>query len=158
MTSRPPARVRVELGRVPELARGMTGARYAALAVLNEQRTGLEHFLTAGVDEDTCQAIGHAPRGRGVLGELILDAQPLRLADVSLHPSRYGFPAGHPVMRSFLGVPVVIRGHAWGSLHLAEKAEGEFTDADEKATVGLAREVANAIGFERRLHEKATVA
>jgi GAF domain-containing protein len=140
----------VALDSVPELARELTGARYAALAILNEQGTGLERFLTAGVDEDTRRAIGHPPRGRGALGELILHPQPLRVADVRRCPSSYGFPHGHPVMSTFLGVPVMIRGHAWGSLHVAEKAEGRFTDADEQAIVGLAKEAADTIGFEHR--------
>jgi signal transduction protein with GAF and PtsI domain len=123
----------------------MTGARYAALAVVNEQGTGLQHFLTAGVDEGTRRGIGHTPHGRGVLGDLILDPRPLRLADVRRHPDSYGFPSGHPVMRSFLGVPVIINGRAWGSLHLAEKAEGEFTEADEAAMVALAALAARLI-------------
>jgi signal transduction histidine kinase len=136
---------RVVLDRVLEAAREMTGARYAALGVLNEQRTELERFLTAGVDEASRRAIGDLPRGRGVLGALIECPQPLRLRDVGQHPSSYGFPAGHPVMRSFLGVPVVIRGQVWGNLYLTEKAEGEFTEADEEATVILAEWAAIAI-------------
>jgi GAF domain-containing protein len=131
------------------MARELTGARYAALAVLNEQRDGLEQFWTAGVDEDTRRAIGHLPRGRGTLGELILRPRPLRVADVSRHPGCYGFPSGHPVMRSFLGVPIMILGQAWGSLHVADKADGDFTEADERATVALAQEAANTLGFER---------
>jgi GAF domain-containing protein len=106
------------------------------------------------VDEKTRRAIGHQPRGRGVLGELILDAHPVRVADVREHPSSYGFPPGYPVMRSFLGVPIMIRGYAWGSLHLAEKAEGEFTDADEQAIAALAKQAADTIRFERRFQEK----
>jgi two-component system, NarL family, sensor histidine kinase DevS len=145
---------RVVLDRVPQMARELTGASYAALAVMNEQGTGLEHFLTAGVDEQTRRAIGHPPRGRGVLGDLILDPHPLRLADVRQHPSSYAFPDGHPVMRSFLGVPIMIRGYACGSLHLAEKAEGEFTDADEQAIVALAKDAADTIRFERRFQGK----
>jgi GAF domain-containing protein len=147
---RPSVDVLTALDRVPELARELTGARYAALAILNEQGTGLEHYLTAGVDEETRRAIGHPPRGRGVLGDLILDPHPLRVADVRKHPSSYGFPDGHPVMRSFLGVPVMIRGRAWGSLQLAEKAEGDFTNSDEQAIVALAEEAADTIRFERR--------
>jgi two-component system, NarL family, sensor histidine kinase DevS len=145
------------LDRVPQLARELTGARYAALAILNERGTGLEHFLTAGVDEETRRAIGHPPRGRGVLGRLILVPHPLRIADVRKHPSSYGFPEGHPVMGSFLGVPVMIRGRAWGSLHLADKVEGEFTDADEQAIVALAKDAADTIGFERRPDAKEAV-
>ena len=135
----------VVLDRVLETARDVTGARYAALGILNEQHTELEQFLTSGVDEQTHRAIGDLPRGRGVLGALIEHPQPLRLSDVGQHPSSYGFPAGHPVMRSFLGVPVVIRGQVWGNLYLAEKAEGDFTEADEEAAVVLADWTAIAI-------------
>jgi signal transduction histidine kinase len=135
----------VVLDRVLETARDVTDARYAALGILNEQHTELEQFLTSGVDEQTHRAIGDLPRGRGVLGALIEHPQPLRLSDVGQHPSSYGFPAGHPVMRSFLGVPVVIRGQVWGNLYLAEKAEGDFTEADEEAAVVLADWTAIAI-------------
>jgi signal transduction protein with GAF and PtsI domain len=149
---------RLVLDRAPEMARQMTGARYAALAVMNERGDGLEHFFTAGVDEDARRGIGHLPRGRGVLGELILDARPLRVVDVRRHPSSYGVPSGHPVMRSFLGVPIMLGRFAWGSLHLAEKADAEFTQADEDAMVSLAEEAADTIRFERRYQGKATVA
>lgn len=134
------------LHKVLEEARSITGARYAALGVLDEHRDGLERFLTAGVDAETHRAIGDLPRGRGVLGVLIEIPRPLRLADVGKHPQSYGFPAGHPVMRSFLGVPVVIRGQAWGNLYLTEKhGGGEFTESDEDAAVALARWAAIAI-------------
>lgn len=139
----------VVLDRVLETAREVTGARYAALGILNERHTELEQFLTSGVDEDTHQAIGDLPRGRGVLGALIEHPEPLRLADVGKHPSSYGFPAGHPVMRSFLGVPIVIRGEVWGNLYLTEKTDGEFTEADEEAAVVLADWAAIAIGNAR---------
>lgn len=157
MTGGPRVRLRVKLDRVPEIARSLTGARYAALAVLNEQRTALERFLTAGVDQDTRQVIDQRPCGPGVLRELILDEHPLRLANIGLHPSSYGFPPTHPVMRRFLGVQVMIRGHAWASLHLADKAKGEFTEADELAVVALAGRAADAITFERRFHDNARV-
>jgi signal transduction histidine kinase len=136
---------RILLDRVLEAAREITGARYAALGILNEQQTGLDRFLTSGVDEATHRAIGDLPRGRGVLGELIEHPQPLRLSDVGQHPISYGFPAGHPEMRSFLGVPVVVRGQAWGNLYLTEKADGEFTETDEEAAVILADWAAIAI-------------
>jgi signal transduction histidine kinase len=136
---------RIVLDRVLEAAREITGARYAALGILNEEHSGLEQFLTSGVDEDTHRAIGDLPRGRGVLGVLIEDPKPLRLSDVGEHPSSYGFPTGHPAMHSFLGVPVVIRGEVWGNLYLTEKAGGEFTDADEQAAVILADWAAIAI-------------
>src|SRR5689334_5510969 len=93
------------LDQVLETAREITGARYAALGVLNEERSELQQFLAAGIDDDGRRAIGDLPCGRGVLGSLIEHPQPLRLADVGQHPGSYGFPAGHPLMRSFLGVP-----------------------------------------------------
>ena len=136
---------RVVLEGVLETARQMTGARYAALGVLNDQRDGLARFLTAGIDDQGRQAIGSPPRGLGVLGVLISDPSPLRLDDVGEHPSSYGFPPGHPEMRSFLGVPVVIRGEVWGNLYLTEKDGGEFTWRDEKAAMILAAWAAVAI-------------
>jgi signal transduction histidine kinase len=134
------------LDRVLEEAREVTGARYAALGVLNAGRTELERFVTSGVDPQTHRAIGDLPRGRGVLGMLIENPRPLRLADVGKHPQSYGFPLAHPPMRTFLGVPIVIRGEAWGNLYLAEKeGGGEFTEDDEDAVVVLAQWAATAI-------------
>jgi signal transduction histidine kinase len=129
------------LDKVLQAAREIIGAQYAALGVLDDSRGGLEQFLTAGIDEETQRKIGDLPHGRGVLGELIEHPKPLRLTDVGLHPSSYGFPAGHPVMRSFLGVPVLIRGQVWGNLYLTEKdgGGGEFTEADEEAAMMLAQ-------------------
>jgi signal transduction histidine kinase len=148
------------LEQVLQTAREITGARYAALGILNDQRSELEQFLTAGVDVQTRRVIGDLPRGLGVLGELIEHPRPLRLPDVGRHPSSYGFPAGHPVMRSFLGVPIVIHGQAWGNLYLTEKQGGEFSEQDEEAAVILADWAAVAIDnarvyetSERRRHE-----
>ncbi len=143
----------VVLDRVLQTAREITGARYAALGILNDERSELAQFLTSGVDEETRRAIGDLPRGRGVLGALIEHPQPLRLADVGQHPSSYGFPAGHPVMHSFLGVPIVIRGQAWGNLYLTEKQGGEeFSEQDEEAAAILAEWAAIAID-NARLYE-----
>jgi two-component system, NarL family, sensor histidine kinase DevS len=128
----------VVFNKVLEVARELTGARYAALGVLDEGRHELERFITLGVDEEKRGAIGNLPRGRGVLGLLIEQPRPLRLAEVGRHPRSYGFPPGHPPMSSFLGVPVMIRGHAWGNLYLTEKGGGEFDAADEQAAVVLA--------------------
>ena len=137
------------LQRLLEVARELTGARYAAIGVLDERRQALERFLTVGIDEDTHRQIGDLPRGRGVLGALISDPRPLRLADVSAHPRSYGFPLAHPPMTTFLGVPIVIEGEAWGNLYLTEKAGGEFTDEDEEAAVVLAGWAAIAIANAR---------
>ena len=133
-------------------AKEITGAQYAALGVLNERRTELERFLTVGVDRETRGRIGKLPRGRGVLGVLIDDPRALRLTDVGLHPQSYGFPDGHPPMRSFLGLPILIGGEPWGNLYLTEKEEGEFTEADEEAVVILAEWAATAID-NARLYE-----
>jgi GAF domain-containing protein len=134
------------LERVLQEARALTGARYAALGVLDDQRVELKRFLTAGMDAATRRAIGEPPRGRGVLGVLIADPRPLRLADALQHPLSYGLPDGHPPMVSFLGVPILIDGQAWGNLYVAEKQDGgDFTDADEEAVVLLARWAATAV-------------
>jgi signal transduction histidine kinase len=143
------------LEQVLATARELTGARYAALGVLNEDRTGLRDFITSGIDRETHRAIGDLPHGRGVLGLLITDPQPLRLADVTEHPQSYGFPPAHPAMSTFLGVPVTIRGDAWGNLYLTEKESGEqFDDADEESAITLAGWAAIAID-NARLYESA---
>src|SRR5215213_7088531 len=134
------------LHQLLDVAREVTGARYAAVGVLDDRREELERFVTAGVDEATHRAIGELPRGRGILGLLIEDPRPLRLDHVGDHPQSYGFPSGHPEMETFLGVPVVIRDEAWGNLYLTEKADGEpFTEADEESAVILADWAAIAI-------------
>jgi signal transduction histidine kinase len=132
----------------------LTGARYAALGVLDEDRRGLRRFVTRGIGQADRDAIGDPPRGHGILGELIRHPQPLRLDNVSEHPRSYGFPAHHPPMRTFLGVPVLIRGEPWGNLYLTEKAGGPFGEADEAAAVILADWAALAVD-NARLHEDA---
>jgi signal transduction histidine kinase len=134
------------LWQVLETGRDLTEARYAALGILDEAGQELERFLYMGIDEETRRVIGPLPRGRGVLGELIRNPQPLRLADVARHPHSYGFPPGHPQMTTFLGVPIAIRGEAFGNLYLTDKAgEKEFTAADEELVVVLAEWAAVAI-------------
>lgn len=141
----------VVLQRVLEAARELTGARYAALGVLDESREQLERFLTVGIDEETRAQIGPLPTGRGVLGELIRHPQPLRIADVGSHPYSYGFPLGHPAMRTFLGVPVLIGDQPYGNLYLTEKEGGaQFTENDEENVVTLAAFAALAIDHARR--------
>src|SRR5450755_78278 len=136
---------------VLESARELTGARYAAIGVFDESRTALARFITAGVDESTRSRIGSLPSGHGVLGELIRDPVPLRLANVGRHPRSYGFPAGHPVMETFVGVPVMVAGEPFGNLYLTEKQGGsEFTEVDEQALVGLSELAGVAIDHARR--------
>ena len=134
------------LRRVLDAGRELTGARYAAIGILDSERRGLERFLTAGIDDATRRAIGDLPRGAGILGEIIRHPEPLRLADISEHPRSYGFPPEHPPMTTFLGAPVLVRGDAWGNIYLTEKEGGaEFDESDERALLVLARSVAIAI-------------
>jgi GAF domain-containing protein len=134
------------LDQVLETAREITGARYAALGVLDRDRRELERFITQGIDAETHRSIGDLPRGRGILGVLIDDPRPLRIPVVGEHPKSYGFPPGHPPMSSFLGVPVVVRDQVWGNLYLTEKQGGaEFDAVDEESVVILAAWAAIAI-------------
>lgn len=135
----------VVMNRALEVACRLTGARYAALGVLDENRVDLERFITRGIDAETREAIGALPRGRGVLGLVIEDPVPLHLSDVGEHPRSFGFPPGHPPMRNFLGVPIVIRGQAWGNLYLTEKPDGDFDEADEQSALILAEWTAIAV-------------
>jgi signal transduction histidine kinase len=141
------------LERVLAAAREFTGARYAALGVLDADRRRLGRFVTAGISGSKRRELGDLPRGHGVLGELIREPKPLRLPDVGAHPRSYGFPVGHPEMTTFLGVPILIRSEAWGNLYLTDKHSGEFTQADEDAVIMLAEWAAIAIENARRLDE-----
>src|SRR5919109_976759 len=143
------------LQRIVEAAAELTEARYAALGVIDQTGTGLENFVTTGLDEETIRRIGDLPRGRGILGVLIRDAKPLRLREIGSDPRSVGFPPHHPPMKTFLGVPVLLRGVAYGNLYLTEKAGGEdFTDEDEEIVQLLAAKAAVAIE-NARLYESA---
>ena len=138
------------LERLLSVAAEVTGARYVAFGILDEDRRQLERFLTYGIDAESRAAIGDLPRGRGILGVLIEDPRPLRLDSVGEDPQSYGFPPGHPTMETFLGTPVLIRGEPWGNLYMTEKHGGaSFTAADEEAAVILAEWAGIAIGNAR---------
>ncbi len=144
------------LQRLVETAAALTEARYAALGVIDRTGTELERFVTTGIGPQTHAAIGELPRGKGILGVLIRDAATLRLHDLSEDPRSVGFPAHHPPMRTFLGVPVLLRGVAYGNLYLTEKAgEADFTREDEEIVQLLAGQAAVAIE-NARLYESAT--
>ena len=144
------------LQRIVETAAELTGARYAALGVIDTSGVSLERFLTTGIDSETHEAIGEFPRGRGLLGVLIREAQPLRLHDIADDPRSVGFPRNHPPMKTFLGVPIVLRGAAYGNLYLTEKdGGGDFTEEDEELTQLLAAQAAVAIE-NARLYESST--
>jgi signal transduction histidine kinase len=144
------------LQRIVEAAALVTGARYAALGVIDPTGTGLEQFVTYGIDDETRGRIGDLPRGRGVLGALISDARTLRLHSIAEDPRSVGFPPGHPPMKTFLGTPILLRGVAYGNLYLTEKADGvEFDDDDEELVTLLSAQAAVAIE-NARLYESAT--
>jgi signal transduction histidine kinase len=144
------------LQRIVETAAEITGARYAALGVIDKSGQALERFLTTGVDTRTHAAIGELPHGRGILGVLIRDAQPLRLRNIADDPRSAGLPPNHPPMKSFLGLPIMLRGVAYGNLYLTEKEDGqEFTEEDEELTQLLAAQAAVAIE-NARLYESST--
>ncbi len=144
------------LQRIVETAATLTGARYAALGVIDKSGQALERFLTTGIDAETHAAIGDLPRGRGILGVLIRESQTLRLHDLADDPRSVGFPRNHPPMQTFLGVPIRLRGIAYGNLYLTEKeGGGDFTTEDEELTQLLAAQAAVAIE-NARLYESST--
>ncbi len=144
----------VLLRHIIEEARSMAGARYGAIGVLDDEGTALAEFLTVGLEPEEEERIGPRPTGRGVLGILITDPRPLRLADIGSHPDSFGFPAHHPAMTSFLGVPVKVRDEVYGILYLTDKIGWtEFTKDDEALVVALALSAGIAIE-NARLHER----
>ncbi|MCW2923023.1 MAG: putative Histidine kinase [Thermoleophilia bacterium] len=134
------------LQRIVELACELVDARYGALGVLDESGQALANFITVGADAATRAAIGDLPTGQGILGVLINDAQPLRLATLGDDPRSVGFPANHPPMTSFLGVPIISRGEVKGRIYLTEKrGASSFSAEDERVVVTLASQAAIAM-------------
>ena len=144
------------LDRIVETAAELADAKYAALGVLDPNgESRLSQFVTVGIDDEVRGQIGDLPHGRGVLGVLIKEPRAIRLADLSEHPASYGFPANHPPMHTFLGVPITVRGEAFGNLYLTEKRDGgEFTEADEQVVTALASAAGLAVQ-NARLYEQA---
>jgi signal transduction histidine kinase len=142
----------VILHRLTEAAVDLVGARYGALGVLNTERTALASFITVGLTDEQRAAIGDLPKGHGILGLLIIEPEPIRLADLNQHPESFGFPPNHPPMASFLGVPVIVRGEVFGNLYLTDKiGADEFSDLDEELAIGLAAAAGAAIENARLL-------
>jgi signal transduction histidine kinase len=143
------------LRSIVEAATTLADARYGALGVIGEGDR-LSRFITVGVTQEQIDALEHWPHGLGILGLLIKDPRPIRLADLSAHPESYGFPANHPPMRRFLGVPIRVRDEVFGNLYLTEKAGGgEFDDDDENVVSALATAAGVAIE-NARLYQEAT--
>jgi signal transduction histidine kinase len=144
------------LHKLLETAATLTGARFAALGVIGDDGVTLDRFVTLGLSEAERIAIGAPPEGRGVLGVVIREARPIRLSDLMRDPAAVGFPPNHPPMRSFLGVPILLRGSVYGNLYLTEKDGGEdFTDEDQDFTTLLAAQAAVAIENARRVERDA---
>jgi signal transduction histidine kinase len=142
------------LRRIVEAAVGLVDATYGALGVIGEGKR-LADFIPVGLSPEEISRIHHWPEGRGLLGLLIDDPRPLRLADIAAHPASSGFPDGHPSMRSFLGVPVRVRDEVFGNLYLADKrGGGEFTEDDEAVLVALGAAAGVAVE-NARLYEAA---
>ncbi len=141
--------LRATLQRVVRAAAVCTGASYSALGVLGADG-GLADFVFTGVPAQVADAIGHRPRGEGLLGELVRDPRPLRVADIAGDPRAHGLPPGHPPMHSFLGVPVRVDRQVFGNLYLAEAPDGRFTAADEAVLVSLAAAAGSVIAIARR--------
>ncbi len=143
------------LRHIIDEGRSITNARYGALGVLNEEGTALSEFITVGLEPEEEREIGARPTGRGVLGILLTDPHPIRLARISSHPESYGFPPNHPPMTSFLGVPIKVRDAVYGNLYLTDKVGwSEFTSDDEGLVGALA--IAAGIAIENaRLHAQA---
>jgi len=138
------------LQRIVESAATLASARYVALGVLNRDGDGLVDFITYGITEEQRARIGPLPRGHGLLGLLISDSRPIRVADLAEHQAAFGFPEHHPPMRSFLGVPVRVRDRVFGNLYLTEKqGSGDFTREDEEAVVALAAAAGVAVEHAR---------
>jgi signal transduction histidine kinase len=139
------------LGRIVDAATRLVDARYGALGVVGPDRR-LGQFITVGVDAGQRARIGDLPSGRGILGELIRHPESLRLSDLSAHPSSVGFPPNHPPMRTFLGVPLTVRGEVFGNLYLTDKRDGSDFDEDDQALVeAMAASAAVAIENARLL-------
>jgi signal transduction histidine kinase len=133
------------LERIVVAACHLAGARYGALGVIGDDGQLVE-FITDGISAEVHAEIGDLPTGRGVLGVLIEDPRPVRMPDITQHSQSYGFPANHPPMHSFLGVPVRVRDTVFGNLYLAGKrAAAEFTEDDEQIMVALAAAAGAAI-------------
>jgi two-component system sensor histidine kinase DevS len=140
------------LERIAKVACEQSNARYAALGVLDEDGK-LVKFITVGMTDDEIKLMEHPPVGKGLIGELMNTEVPLRVPVIQEHPRSSGFPAHHPHMVSFLGVPIRALNHQLGQIYLTEKIDAPaFTADDEKIIQMLAAYAAAAIQ-NARLHE-----
>ncbi|ONI61270.1 hypothetical protein ALI44B_12475 [Leifsonia sp. ALI-44-B] len=138
----------VVLRRIIQAAVNLVGSRYGALGVIGPDGM-LEQFIHVGIDDDLGRTIGHLPTGLGVLGALTAEARPVRLKHLADDPRSVGFPAHHPPMDSFLGVPIQVRGEVFGNLYLTDRSGGPFSDEDEELLLALAAAAGVAISNAR---------
>ncbi|MDT0449563.1 sensor histidine kinase [Streptomyces hesseae] len=141
------------LRSIAEAAAVLVDARYAALGVIGPDGRTLSQFLTVGLSQEGIDAIGPFPSGHGILGELIREPEPLRLKDLGTHPASYGFPAGHPPMHTFLGVPIRVREEVFGNLYLTDKRGGVDFDAEDEAVLTTLSVAAGVAIDNARLYE-----
>lgn len=157
-----PPTVNALLDEIAGAARRVVHARYAAIAMLDDRHEEIATFVQDGVDAATAGRMAGPPTGSGLLGWVIREGRPVRIEDIRAHPGSQGFPPGHPEMRSFLGVPIMLDGEALGALYFADKSAGNFTAEDEAAAGNLAQwaavALANATTMERIDRERAALA
>ena len=142
----------VVLRRIVEAAVELVGAQYGALGVVSPDGS-LEQFINVGMAPEIIEIIGHLPEGHGLLGALIADPHPIRIPKLSADERSVGFPAGHPSMDSFLGVPIRVRDEVYGNLYLSNQSSGEFSDQDEQLVTALAATAGIAIENARLFDE-----
>ncbi|MGZ8756680.1 MAG: GAF domain-containing protein, partial [Aeromicrobium sp.] len=140
------------LTRIAESAKQLVGARYAAMGVIGADGH-LEQFIHVGMDDSIVEQIDHLPEGKGLLGALIQDPQPVRLRTISSDQRSSGFPTNHPPMKSFLGVPIRVRDEVYGNLYLTDHVNGEFSADDEELAQALAASAGIAIANARLFEE-----
>ncbi|MFI6106929.1 GAF domain-containing protein [Streptomyces sp. NPDC051310] len=141
------------LRRIVEAAALLVDAQYGALGVIGPDGRTLSQFLTVGLGGEEIARIGPLPAGHGILGELIRHPEPLRLTDLGSHPASYGFPAHHPPMKTFLGVPIRVRDEIFGNLYLTDKRDGQDFDAEDESVISTLSVAAGVAIDNARLYE-----
>lgn len=141
------------LQHIVERAKGLVGARYAALSVLDETGSHLQDFVFDGVDPRAATLINELPEGKGILGELLRSPKPLRIDDLTSHRRFSGFPTGHPLMKTFLGVPITIASRPFGNLYLTDKTDGSLFSAEDEDLITMLAGAAGVAIHNARLYE-----
>ena len=138
---------------IVDRVRPLVGAQYAALGIVDANGR-IERFITSGMDDETRRQIGALPEGHGMLGLIIRENRSFRIADINTDPRRYGFPPNHPPMKSFLGVPITIKGISLGRLYLTNKIGSDDFSEDDRSLVETFALHAGIAMENARLHEQ----